>query len=123
MDPSNNGSRPSRKASERRHKAFPGSGRIFELHAAILGDAHHHLIVVRGVVMEKEQLVRAAIAREMHSVLPGAVTPTFMRLVFLRGILSVADQNVGASRIATQNFIELRVTMLVVGGVDDYDSP
>lgn len=43
-------------------ETLPGGDRVLEVHAGILGDSHHGLVIVGRIVVEQEQAFRPGIA-------------------------------------------------------------
>src|SRR6202035_3338228 len=92
--------------------------RQFDLHALrrgaqpriVVASLFNHLVdagvVMIGVVMEQDQILRTTLCDHIDSFAPMAVSPTSFALVFLGKILRVVNQNVGASRKLSHILVE-----------------
>ena len=87
--------------------------------AGLLNDGVERGVVMPGIVMKENELFDACGRGDTCCLQPGAVAPAYARGVLLRGVLGIVDQNIGARGCVEEPLIGGRVSMFMIGCVDD----
>src|SRR3989442_12460329 len=93
--------------------------RVLEMQPGLLHYLKKHLVGMRRIVMEENELLGVYVFGHARRFKPGAVPPSLPVFVFFRGVLSVVNQNVCVLGEVSEYRIELAVAVLQVAGVDE----